>query len=61
LNGDDGTEISLIFGNRTVEDILLKDELDQFKKNYPDRFKLYYTVDIKPEQPWEYGVGFVTQ
>jgi hypothetical protein len=39
----------------------LRDELDQFKKNYPDRFKLHYTVDIKPEQPWEYGVGFVTQ
>jgi NAD(P)H-flavin reductase len=31
LNGNDGTTLSLIFGNRTVEDILLRDELDQFK------------------------------
>jgi len=30
LDGDDGTNLSLIFGSRTVEDILLKDELDQF-------------------------------
>jgi NAD(P)H-flavin reductase len=28
LNGEDGTQLSLIFGNRTVEDILLKEELD---------------------------------
>jgi NAD(P)H-flavin reductase len=28
LNGNDGTNISLIFGNRTVEDILLKEEID---------------------------------
>ena len=28
LNGEDATNCSLIFGNRTVEDILLKDELD---------------------------------
>lgn len=60
LNGDDGTDISLIFGNRSVSDILLKDELDQFKVNYPERFKLHYTVDIKPEKEWAYSVGFVT-
>lgn len=61
LNGEDGTHLSLIFGNRTVEDILLRDELDQFKVNYPDRFNLHYTVDVKPEIEWSYGVGFVTE
>lgn len=60
LQGDDGTELSLIFGNRTVEDILLREELDQFHRNYPGRFKLHYTVDVKPEGPWNYSVGFVT-
>jgi NAD(P)H-flavin reductase len=48
LDGDDGTNVSLVFGNRSVEDILLKDELDQFKTNYPERFKLFYTVDVQP-------------
>lgn len=62
LNGDDGTHLSLIFGNRTVEDILLKEEIDQFKSNYAERFNLFYTVDVKPEDPnWSYGVGFVTE
>lgn len=28
LNEDDGTSLSLLFGSRTVEDILLKEELD---------------------------------
>ena len=60
LNSDDGTSLSLIFGNRTVEDILLKDELDQFKTNYPQRFNLHYTVDVKPETAWDYSVGFVS-
>lgn len=53
LNGDDGTQLSLIFGNRTVDDILMKEELDQFKQNYPERFKLFYSVDVKPEAPWD--------
>ncbi|TNV76881.1 hypothetical protein FGO68_gene11560 [Halteria grandinella] len=60
LNGDDGTTLSLIFGNRTVEDILLRDELDQFKSNYETRFNLHYTVDVQPTIPWTHSVGFVT-
>lgn len=28
LNGDDGTSLSLIFGCRTVDDLLLKEEMD---------------------------------
>ena len=53
----------MIFGNRTVDDILLKEELIQFEENYKDNFKLYLTVDVKPEESvnWKYGVGFVTK
>jgi len=62
LNGKDGTSLSLIFGNRTVEDILLREELDAFASNDPERFHLFYTVDIDPNDPqWKGGVGFVTQ
>ena len=63
LKNNDGTSLSLIFGNRTTSDILLKDELLQFKNNYKDRFKLYLTVDVKPDdkENWEQGVGFITQ
>ena len=49
LKNQDGTHHSLIFGNRSVDDILLKEELQSFEKNYSERFKLFFTVDIKPE------------
>lgn len=62
LKNDDGTNLSLIFGNRTTNDILLKDELMAMKEVYPDRFKLYLTVDVQPEEKenWKQGVGFMT-
>ena len=49
LKNDDGTNLSLIFGNRTTNDILLKDELMAMKEVYPERFNLYLTVDVKPD------------
>ena len=63
MKNNDGTEHSLIFGNRTVDDILLKDELISLGENYKEKFKLFLTVDVKPEANvnWKYGVGFVTQ
>jgi cytochrome-b5 reductase len=53
----------LIFANRSIDDILVKEELIAFEENYKDRFKLYLTVDVAPEEKvgWKYGVGFVTQ
>ena len=52
-----------MFGNRTVDDILLKEELMQFEENYKENFKLYLTVDIQPDEKanWKYGVGFMTK
>lgn len=52
-----------MFGNRTVDDILLRDELQQLQTNHPEKFKLYFTVDIKPDEKenWNQGVGFVTK
>lgn len=44
-NPNDKTKITLIFANVSVNDILLKEELDKFAEKYPDRFKVYYTVD----------------
>lgn len=63
LKNGDGTKLNLVFGSRTPADILLKDELEAFAANYKDDFKLYLTVDIKPEEKenWKQGVGFITQ
>ncbi|KAI9769029.1 MAG: NADH-cytochrome b5 reductase [Geoglossum umbratile] len=56
--GNDTTEVDLIFANVNVEDILLKDDLDQLAKEDPG-FRVYYVLNNPPEQ-WNGGVGFVT-
>uniref|UniRef100_A0A665TKK7 cytochrome-b5 reductase n=1 Tax=Echeneis naucrates TaxID=173247 RepID=A0A665TKK7_ECHNA len=55
----DNTQCSLIFANQTEKDILLREELEEAKKNHPDKVKLWFTLD-KPPQDWSYSSGFVT-
>jgi cytochrome-b5 reductase len=55
----DTTEISLIYANRTEEDILLRNELEAFARRYPKNFKLWYMLD-QPPANWTYGSGYVT-
>jgi len=52
----------LIFGNRSISDILVQDELQGFADNYKENFKLFLTVDLAPGETsnWKGGVGFVT-
>ncbi|KAG1656196.1 hypothetical protein FOA52_011997 [Chlamydomonas sp. UWO 241] len=61
-NPDDHTSVSLVYANQTESDIILKDGIDEFAKQYPDKFKVYYVV-AKPsvESAWKGGVGFVTK
>ncbi|KAJ5178049.1 Cytochrome b5 [Penicillium coprophilum] len=55
----DTTEISLIYANRSEEDILLRRELESFARGYPKNFKLWYMLDHPPDN-WAYGKGYVT-
>jgi cytochrome-b5 reductase len=55
----DTTEVSLIYANRTEDEILLREELETFAQNYPKNFKLWYMLD-NPPQKWDYGKGYVT-
>lgn len=55
----DTTEISLIYANRSEEDILLRHELETFARAYPKNFKLWYMLD-HPSEGWTYGKGYVT-
>lgn len=48
---DDKTKFTLIFANVSPADILLKEEFEAFKKNYPDRFEPIFIVD-KAEANW---------
>eukprot|EP01024_Parvocaulis_polyphysoides_P026157 TRINITY_DN23869_c0_g1_i5.p1 TRINITY_DN23869_c0_g1~~TRINITY_DN23869_c0_g1_i5.p1 ORF type:complete len:276 (+),score=23.82 TRINITY_DN23869_c0_g1_i5:50-877(+) len=59
-NPKDKTKISLIFGNVTVDDILLKDELEQMALEHPDQFSVHFIVDKQPEGEWNGSVGYIT-
>ncbi|EHK25124.1 uncharacterized protein TRIVIDRAFT_144462 [Trichoderma virens Gv29-8] len=56
----DTTEISLIYANRTEQDILLREELDIFARRYPKFFKVYYVLESHSSE-WKFGSGFVTK
>ncbi|RAL13071.1 putative cytochrome b5 reductase [Aspergillus homomorphus CBS 101889] len=55
----DLTEVSLIYANRSEDDILLRRELDTFAQNYPRNLKVWYMLDTAPEN-WTFGRGYVT-
>lgn len=59
-NPDDKTKVSLVFGNLTESDILLKEEFQQLEKDYPQRFRAFYTLDKAPDS-WPHGKGHVTK
>ena len=44
LLGRENLEIKLLYSNKTKNDILLKSELDNLAKTYPDRFQVFYTL-----------------
>ncbi|KAF8466677.1 hypothetical protein BDZ91DRAFT_848794 [Kalaharituber pfeilii] len=63
MNDEDNTKVDLIFANVGIEDILLKDELDDLVRKEDQsgrrRFRVYYVLNNPPEH-WTGGVGFVT-
>ena len=56
---DKKTKVSLLYANQTEEDILLRDEIEELQRQFPDRFNVYYTIDRKTNDAWKYNVGFI--
>ncbi|GMY23533.1 NADH--cytochrome b5 reductase 1-like [Fagus crenata] len=59
-NPKDKTNVHLIYANVTLEDILLKKELDDFASKFPKRFKVYYVLN-QPPVAWNGGTGFMSK
>ena len=59
---NDKTSLALLFANQSEDDILVREELEAVQEKYPDRFKLWYTVDrpkegkIAFELGWQFGL-----
>ncbi|CAO2202192.1 unnamed protein product [Urochloa humidicola] len=60
---EDRTVMHLVYASRTEDDILLRDGLDRWAAEYPERLKVWYVVEKvkRPEEGWKYNVGVVTE
>jgi len=57
----DATEVSLLFANQEDKDILLRDELEEAKREHSATFRtLHYTLD-RPPEGWAQSTGFITE
>lgn len=59
-NPDDRTKVTLVYGNVSEDDILLRKELQDLENTYPQRFRAFYTLD-KPPSGWGMGKGHITK
>ncbi|KAI1375393.1 ferredoxin reductase-like protein [Hypoxylon crocopeplum] len=59
-NPEDKTKVTLVFGNVSEEDILLKHEFAELENTYPNRFRAFYVLDSPPKE-WTGGKGFITK
>lgn len=61
----DTTKFTLLYANRTPQDIILKEELDALAVVHPNRFKVVYTVDAGKQEegqnPYKGLKGHFTQ
>jgi NAD(P)H-flavin reductase len=62
-NPDDSTTLSLLFSNKTEEDILLRTELDALALEHSSRLRVWHTISRPgPElENWAFDTGRVTQ
>ena len=60
-NPEDKTKVTLIFGNLTEEDILLRKEWAELENTYPQRMKVFYVLDNAPEGAGWASKGRVTK
>jgi len=60
LSSEPLSRITLWYGSRHEEDIILKDELDKWQEDYPDRFDIHYLLS-RPGKNWEGEIGRVNE
>ncbi|KAJ2726805.1 hypothetical protein GGI07_000316 [Coemansia sp. Benny D115] len=57
----DSTKLTLVFANKSEDDIILRATLDDFARKHPDQFKVHYVVDKAASSAWNGDVGYVTK
>ncbi|KAJ3078214.1 hypothetical protein HK102_004644 [Quaeritorhiza haematococci] len=61
-NPDDPTRLTLVYANRTEDEIILRNELELLARTHPDRLRIHYTLDKPPSPDWKDGrSGVITK
>lgn len=60
-NPEDKTEVTLVFGNISEDEVLLKKELDHIATVHPRRFKTVYLLDKAAKEEGWATTGYVTK
>lgn len=61
-NENDHTKVTLLYGNKSPNDILLKKQLDALQLKYPNKFNVTYFVDTKDDNDNDtFQIGFITK
>lgn len=58
-NKSNTTKFTLLFSNVTEADILLREEVDELKKKYPNELDVVYILD-RPDDKWKGPKGYIT-
>ncbi|KAF5019866.1 hypothetical protein F66182_8102 [Fusarium sp. NRRL 66182] len=59
-NPNDKTKVTLVFGNVSEKDILLKKEFEELENTYPQRFRAFYVLDNPPKE-WAGNSGYISK
>ncbi|KAK8967488.1 hypothetical protein KSP40_PGU014246 [Platanthera guangdongensis] len=59
--GDDlGIKMCLVYASRSEDDILMREDLDRWARQQPERLEVWYVVGEVRREEWGYSVGMVT-
>ncbi|MDA0196743.1 MAG: ferredoxin--NADP reductase [Bacteroidetes bacterium] len=59
LHEESSSSITLIYANRDIDSIIFRDQLEQLKSSYTDRFNYVQSLDNPPAN-WDQNAGFLT-
>mgnify|MGYP000685475990 CR=1 FL=1 len=51
LEGEENSSVCLIYGNKDYKSIIFKEEIEDLKNTYLDRFEFYHMLSREPEMP----------
>ncbi|MTI29413.1 ferredoxin--NADP reductase [Xanthovirga aplysinae] len=60
LHGEKDSQVSLVYGNRDIESIIFKEEIESLEKKYPDNFQVRHVLEKGPEN-WSGAQGYLTK